>query len=208
MEVPDIQDSSESPFQDALAMYAPACRNSNGPSDFADLGQICAYWHQSLVPCACVGLCYLSVDSQRKGTSRRQISNSFFYWTGDALPGANMLRQLPMLDMLAMASVSVEAPTVMELVALAGDIVQASPPLLLPAAVTTVMPAAEAASMASFCRWGFDGVALVIISPDFAGEICEHTSCMWPPCPNAALNAADTDLHLPMQRSLVQQLTC
>jgi hypothetical protein len=62
-----------------------------------------------------------------------------------------MLRQLPMLDMLAMASVSVEAPTVMELGALAGDMVQASPPLLLPAAVTTVMPAAEAASMASFC---------------------------------------------------------
>jgi hypothetical protein len=49
------------------------------------------------------------------------------------IPGANMLRQLPMLDMLAMASVSVAAPTVMLLGALAGDMVQLSPPLLFPA---------------------------------------------------------------------------
>jgi hypothetical protein len=37
-----------------------------------------------------------------------------------------------MLDMEAMVSVSVEAPTVMVLGALAGDMVQLSPPLLLP----------------------------------------------------------------------------
>lgn len=48
-------------------------------------------------------------------------------------PGANRLRQLPMFDMLAMLSLSVIAPTVMALGALAGDIVQLSPPLLLPA---------------------------------------------------------------------------
>jgi hypothetical protein len=44
-----------------------------------------------------------------------------------------------MLDMDAMVSVLVEAPTVMVLGALAGDMVQLSAPLLLPAAGVTNM---------------------------------------------------------------------
>lgn len=44
-----------------------------------------------------------------------------------------MLRHVPMLLMLAIASVSVDAPTAMALGALDGDMVQLSPPLLLPA---------------------------------------------------------------------------
>lgn len=50
-----------------------------------------------------------------------------------SVPGANKLRHVPILLMLAMASVSVDAPTVMLLGALEGDMVQLSPPLLLPA---------------------------------------------------------------------------
>lgn len=52
-------------------------------------------------------------------------------------PGAKMLRQLPMFDMLPMPSVSVEAPTVMLLGLEAGENEQASPPLLLPASSST-----------------------------------------------------------------------
>lgn len=48
-----------------------------------------------------------------------------------------MLRHVPILLMLAIASVSVDAPTVMLLGALAGDMVQLSPPLLLPAVRST-----------------------------------------------------------------------
>lgn len=64
-------------------------------------------------------------------------------------PGANTARQRPMLEKLAMASLSVDAPTVIAEGAEQGLMVQASAPRLLPAAVTTVMPAAERASTAS-----------------------------------------------------------
>lgn len=54
-----------------------------------------------------------------------------------------------MLLKLAKASLSVLAPTVMDEGADEGDMVQASAPRLLPAAVTTVMPAATIDSTAS-----------------------------------------------------------
>lgn len=55
-----------------------------------------------------------------------------------------------MLLKLASESRSVLAPTVMDEGAEDGDIVQASAPRLLPAAVTTVIPAATISSTASF----------------------------------------------------------
>lgn len=64
-------------------------------------------------------------------------------------PGANTVRHFPMLEKLAMASLSVDAPTVMAEGAEQGLMVQASAPRLFPAAVTTVMPAADSASTAS-----------------------------------------------------------
>lgn len=65
-------------------------------------------------------------------------------------PGAKMLTHLPILLKLAKASLSVLAPTVMEEGAEEGDMVQASAPRLLPAAVTTMMPAEAMDSTASF----------------------------------------------------------
>jgi hypothetical protein len=57
-------------------------------------------------------------------------------------PGANKERQLPMLENGAIVSLIVLAPTVMAAAAEQGLNVQASAPLLLPAATTTVIPAA------------------------------------------------------------------
>lgn len=51
----------------------------------------------------------------------------------ESLPGAKIVRQRPMLEKLAMLSLSVDAPTTMGVEALQGDMVQLSPPLLLPA---------------------------------------------------------------------------
>lgn len=51
-------------------------------------------------------------------------------------PGANTLRHLPMFENEAIVSDSVVAPTVMTLEALQGDMLQLSPPLLLPARQT------------------------------------------------------------------------